>query len=64
MDFKGWIGLADGTRCHPLTIIDDHFLAGRRRVTAASGCSNVLPQPQPQNTRIPSMDFVQFPEIE
>lgn len=24
MDFKGWIGLADGTRCHPLTIIDDH----------------------------------------
>ena len=24
MDFKGWIGLGDGTRCHPLTIIDDH----------------------------------------
>jgi len=24
MDFKGWIGLADGTRCHPLTIVDDH----------------------------------------
>jgi len=24
MDFKGWIGLADGARCHPLTIIDDH----------------------------------------
>lgn len=24
MDFKGWITLADGTRCHPLTIIDDH----------------------------------------
>lgn len=24
MDFKGWVSLADGTRCHPLTIIDDH----------------------------------------
>lgn len=24
MDFKGWVKLADGTRCHPLTIIDDH----------------------------------------
>ena len=24
MDFKGWIVLDDGTRCHPLTIIDDH----------------------------------------
>ena len=24
MDFKGWIGLGNGTRCHPLTIIDDH----------------------------------------
>jgi putative transposase len=24
MDFKGWIALADGTRCHPLTIVDDH----------------------------------------
>jgi transposase InsO family protein len=24
MDFKGWIKLADTTRCHPLTIVDDH----------------------------------------
>jgi len=24
MDFKGWIKLASGTRCHPLTVIDDH----------------------------------------
>lgn len=24
MDFKGHIGLADGSRCHPLTVLDDH----------------------------------------
>jgi transposase InsO family protein len=24
MDFKGWIKLGDGRRCHPLTIVDDH----------------------------------------
>jgi transposase InsO family protein len=24
MDFKGWVELADGTRCHPLTVVDDH----------------------------------------
>jgi transposase InsO family protein len=24
MDFKGWERLADGVRCHPLTIVDDH----------------------------------------
>jgi transposase InsO family protein len=24
MDFKGWITLTGGQRCHPLTIIDDH----------------------------------------
>lgn len=24
MDFKGWVKLGDGTRCHPLTMIDDH----------------------------------------
>jgi transposase InsO family protein len=24
MDFKGWIPLANGDRCHPLTILDDH----------------------------------------
>jgi len=24
MDFKGHVGLGDGSRCHPLTVIDDH----------------------------------------
>jgi transposase InsO family protein len=24
MDFKGWVKLANGHRCHPLTILDDH----------------------------------------
>lgn len=24
MDFKGWIKLANGAKCHPLTVIDDH----------------------------------------
>jgi transposase InsO family protein len=24
MDFKGWVPLANETRCHPLTILDDH----------------------------------------
>ena len=24
MDFKGWVKLSDGTRCHPLTVVDDH----------------------------------------
>ena len=24
MDFKGWMRLADGSRCHPLTMVDDH----------------------------------------
>jgi transposase InsO family protein len=24
MDFKGWVRLGDGTRCHPLTVVDDH----------------------------------------
>ena len=24
MDFKGWFSLADGRRCHPLTVLDDH----------------------------------------
>ena len=24
MDFKGWVSVADGSRCHPLTIVDDH----------------------------------------
>jgi transposase InsO family protein len=24
MDFKGWIGLGNGARCHSLTVVDDH----------------------------------------
>jgi transposase InsO family protein len=24
MDFKGWVKLSDGSRCHPLTVLDDH----------------------------------------
>src|SRR5712692_2741413 len=24
MDFKGWVPLANGARCHPLTVVDDH----------------------------------------
>jgi transposase InsO family protein len=24
MDFKGWVKLSNGTRCHPLTVVDDH----------------------------------------
>lgn len=24
MDFKGWVALGDGGRCHPLTVLDDH----------------------------------------
>ena len=28
MDFKGWISLADGSRCHPLTVVDDHSRYG------------------------------------
>jgi len=24
MDFKGHVGLSDGSRCHPLTVLDDH----------------------------------------
>jgi putative transposase len=24
MDFKGWVKLANGARCHPLTVVDDH----------------------------------------
>jgi len=24
MDFKGWLPLANGSRCHPLTVLDDH----------------------------------------
>ena len=24
MDFKGHVGMLDGGRCHPLTVLDDH----------------------------------------
>jgi transposase InsO family protein len=24
MDFKGWVRLGNGVRCHPLTVLDDH----------------------------------------
>jgi transposase InsO family protein len=36
MDFKGWIGLGDGSRCHPLTVIDDHS----RYALGLEACSN------------------------
>ena len=38
MDFKGWVRLADGTRCHPLTIIDDHS----RYVPCLKACTDQL----------------------
>jgi len=28
MDFKGWVPLVNGNRCHPLTILDDHSRYG------------------------------------
>ena len=36
MDFKGWIRLADTSRCHPLTIVDDHS----RYVPCLKACAN------------------------
>ena len=36
MDFKGWITLADTSRCHPLTIVDDHS----RYVPCLKACSD------------------------
>lgn len=36
MDFKGWITLGDKSRCHPLTIIDDHS----RYVPCLKACAN------------------------
>jgi transposase InsO family protein len=36
MDFKGWIGLADGMRCHPLTMVDDHS----RYVPCVAACAD------------------------
>jgi transposase InsO family protein len=36
MDFKGWIALSSGARCHPLTIIDDHS----RFAACLQACAN------------------------
>jgi len=36
MDFKGCVPLRDGTRCHPLTIVDDHS----RYVPCLKACDN------------------------
>jgi transposase InsO family protein len=36
MDFKGWIALSSGARCHPLTIVDDHS----RYVPCLQACSD------------------------
>jgi transposase InsO family protein len=36
MDFKGWLKLADGTHCHPLTVVDDHS----RYVPCLKACSD------------------------
>jgi hypothetical protein len=36
MDFKGWVKLSDGSRCHPLTILDDHS----RYSTCLDACTN------------------------
>jgi transposase InsO family protein len=36
MDFKGHMGLADGSRCHPLTMVDDHS----RYALCLKACAN------------------------
>jgi transposase InsO family protein len=36
MDFKGWVRLADGIRCHPLTMVDDHS----RYVPCLAACAD------------------------
>jgi transposase InsO family protein len=36
MDFKGWVRLANGALCHPLTVVDDHS----RYATCLSACAN------------------------
>jgi transposase InsO family protein len=36
MDFKGWVQLGDGMRCHPLTMVDDHS----RYVPCLKACAN------------------------
>jgi transposase InsO family protein len=36
MDFKGWVKLSNGNRCHPLTVLDDHS----RYSTCLDACTN------------------------
>jgi putative transposase len=36
MDFKGWVSLANGQRCHPLTAVDDHS----RYAVCLAACAN------------------------
>jgi transposase InsO family protein len=36
MDFKGWVRLANGMRCHPLTMVDDHS----RYALCLAACDN------------------------
>lgn len=36
MDFKGWVPLVNGERCHPLTVVDDHS----RYAVCLSACAN------------------------
>jgi putative transposase len=36
MDFKGWMPLSNGRRCHPLTMVDDHS----RYALCLSACAN------------------------
>jgi transposase InsO family protein len=36
MDFKGWVSLVDGSRCHPLTMVDDHS----RYALCLAACAN------------------------
>jgi transposase InsO family protein len=36
MDFKGWVRLANGAQCHPLTVVDDHS----RYAVCLSACAN------------------------
>jgi transposase InsO family protein len=36
MDFKGWVRLSGGARCHPLTIVDDHS----RYAVCLQACGN------------------------
>jgi len=36
MDFKGWVRLGDGLRCHALTVVDDHS----RYVPCLSACAD------------------------